>query len=195
MLELRPEEFAERLLASEHTRVMVLGGSQGEPPRASDPEFDSLARFFGGDQRDFRGHEAVFLGVGRESRALFGVFIHQTHRGQAQGGVRFGPYGDLEHFLRDGLRLAVGMGRKCALADLWWAGGKAIIAAPGEAPGSSPSDPAARECIFLPATLRRRAAGDSRAMEGVLRVRRRLSGSTASPVARPSAWASRADWL
>ena len=148
MLELRPEVFAEQLLARAHSRVMVLGGDQGVRPRASDPEFDSLADFFADDPRDFRGHEAVFLGVGPESRALFGVFIHQTHRGQAQGGVRFWPYNDLEQFLRDGLRLAVGMGRKCALADLWWAGGKAIIAAPGETPGSSPGNPAARECIF-----------------------------------------------
>ena len=148
LLKLRPEDFAEQLLAGAHSRVMILGGSGDEGPRASTPEFDALAEFFAGDRRDYQDHEAVFLGVGPESHALFGVFIHKTYRGQAQGGVRHWPYDTLEHFLRDGLRLAVGMGRKCALADLWWAGGKAIIAAPGDAAGNQPRDPALRECIF-----------------------------------------------
>jgi glutamate dehydrogenase/leucine dehydrogenase len=62
--------------------------------------------------------------------------------------VRHWPYDTLEQFLRDGLRLSVGMGRKCALADLWWAGGKAIIAAPRRDAGNQAHDPAARECMF-----------------------------------------------
>ncbi|MBW2293945.1 MAG: Glu/Leu/Phe/Val dehydrogenase [Deltaproteobacteria bacterium] len=161
LLQMRPEVFAEQLLTGERSRVMLLAQNAGESPRVSSPEFAGLADFFARDQRDYRDHEAVFLGVGPESRALFGVFIHKTDRGQAQGGVRNSPYHDLEHFLRDGLRLSVlehflrdglrlsvGMGRKCALADLWWAGGKGIIAAPGGANASPNCNPELRECTY-----------------------------------------------
>jgi glutamate dehydrogenase/leucine dehydrogenase len=148
LLQLCPEAFAEQLLAGGRSRVMLLASSEDERPRASSPEFDELADFLARDRRDYRGHEAVFLAAGPESRALFGVFVHKTHRGQAQGGVRHWPYDNLEHFLRDGLRLAVGMGRKCALADLWWGGGKAIIAPAGGGNTSLQRDPASRQCMF-----------------------------------------------
>jgi glutamate dehydrogenase/leucine dehydrogenase len=72
-------------------------------------------------------HEAVFLAVGPSSGALFGAFLHRVTRGQAQGGLRRRAYPNLESFLRDGLRLARGMGRKNALAGLWWGGGKGLI--------------------------------------------------------------------
>ena len=39
-----------------------------------------------------------------------------------------GDYNTLEDYVRDGLRLAIGMGRKNALAGLWWGGGKGVIA-------------------------------------------------------------------
>ena len=51
LLKLRPEEFAEQLLAGAHSRVMILGGSGNEGPRASTPEFDALAEFFAGDRQ------------------------------------------------------------------------------------------------------------------------------------------------
>lgn len=78
------------------------------------------------------GIEAVFLGVGARSGALFGAFLHRLDRGQAQGGLRRGAYGDLAAFVRDGARLAVAMGRKNALAGLWWSGGKGLVASPPE---------------------------------------------------------------
>ena len=38
------------------------------------------------------------------------------------------PYAcPLEDYLLDGMRLAIGMGRKSALAGLWWGGGKGAI--------------------------------------------------------------------
>lgn len=37
-------------------------------------------------------------------------------------------YDSIESYMRDGLRLAQGMGRKSALAGLWWGGGKGLIA-------------------------------------------------------------------
>jgi glutamate dehydrogenase/leucine dehydrogenase len=81
---------------------------------------------------DFAAHEAIFLEVGVKTGALLSAFVHQTVRGQAAGGVRHWPYATLGDFLRDGLRLARGMGRKNALAGIWWGGGKGVIARQGE---------------------------------------------------------------
>ncbi len=86
-----------------------------------------LAAWMTGDARDVHRHEAVFLSVGPETGALMGAFVHATVRGQAAGGLRFWPYPHLESFLRDGLRLSLGMSRKNALAGLWWGGGKGIV--------------------------------------------------------------------
>jgi len=93
---------------------------------------------------DARDHQAVFLEVGRETACLMGAFVHSTRRGQAQGGLRYWPYASLEAWLRDGLRLARGMGRKCALAGLWWGGGKGVVA---RRPGRD-EDPGRRRAVF-----------------------------------------------
>jgi leucine dehydrogenase len=37
-------------------------------------------------------------------------------------------YKSIDGYVRDGIRLSVGMGRKSALAGLWWGGGKGVIA-------------------------------------------------------------------
>ena len=52
-----------------------------------------------------------------------------TRRGQGCGGIRLREYETGEDYIRDGMRLAIGMGRKSALAGLW-AGGwaKGVIA-------------------------------------------------------------------
>lgn len=91
------------------------------------------------------GLEAVFLGVGPESGALFGAFLHRLDRGQAQGGLRRVPYADLGSFVFDGARLAGAMGRKIALAGLWWSGGKGLIAPPAAA---DPADPGFRRTLY-----------------------------------------------
>jgi glutamate dehydrogenase/leucine dehydrogenase len=59
--------------------------------------------------------------------------------------VRYWPYASLGDFVSDGLRLALGMGRKCALAGLWWGGGKAVIA---REPGERWRDPGHRRALF-----------------------------------------------
>ena len=87
-----------------------------------------LAAWIAADDRDMHEHEGVFFGVGPQTGALFGAFVHSTVRGQAAGGLRHWPYARVESFVRDGLRLALGMSRKIALAGLWWGGGKGIIA-------------------------------------------------------------------
>ena len=146
--DLTPEEFAEALLETGQNRLWIRSAGPSSAPRISDSRFGDLAELLDRDTRDYRDHEAVFLGVGARSRALFGVFIHNTVRGQAQGGVRHWPYSSVEDFLRDGLRLSVGMGRKCALADLWWGGGKGIIAARDPGGGKSRISIDERETLF-----------------------------------------------
>lgn len=75
----------------------------------------------------WKDHEAMFFEVGKTSGCLMGAFLHSTIRGQAHGGVRYWPYASMESFIHDGLRLSLGMGRKNALAGLWWGGGKGIL--------------------------------------------------------------------
>ncbi|MEQ1727517.1 MAG: Glu/Leu/Phe/Val dehydrogenase dimerization domain-containing protein, partial [Vicinamibacterales bacterium] len=80
---------------------------------------------------DFRGHEMVWIApyIGPDDSAtVFVVVIHSTVRGGAQGGTRFCQYESMAEVLSDSLRLSEGMTRKCALAGLWWGGGKSVIA-------------------------------------------------------------------
>jgi glutamate dehydrogenase/leucine dehydrogenase len=96
----------------------------------SHPGLGAVARALMDDPRDFDAHEAIFMERCVETGAVFGAFLHRTLRGQGAGGVRHHDYDSLEAYLRDGLRLARGMGRKNALSGLWWGGGKGIIARP-----------------------------------------------------------------
>jgi glutamate dehydrogenase/leucine dehydrogenase len=79
-------------------------------------------------ERDFDAHEGLFFEVGRTTGSLLSAFLHRTIRGQGAGGVRNWPYGSIGDLVRDGLRLSRGMGRKNALAGLYWGGGKGVIA-------------------------------------------------------------------
>lgn len=76
---------------------------------------------------DYDNHEGVFFRADAESSCLFFAFIHHTNRGQAQGGTRFFSYETMQDLLSDGLRLSKAMSEKCAVAGLWWGGGKSII--------------------------------------------------------------------
>ncbi len=94
----------------------------------SHPQLQVLADYFSDDKRDFMQHEGLFVQLSRKYDTLLGAFIHRTRRGQAAGGVRYWTYDSMEDYFRDGLRLAKGMGRKNALAGLWWGGGKGVMA-------------------------------------------------------------------
>jgi len=139
-----PQALAEQMLAS-GVRRLWLARPHGSELACSHPGLAELADWLRRPESGECGHEAVFLGVGAESRALFGVFVHGTRRGQAQGGVRHWHYDSVGELLRDGLRLSRGMARKCALAGLWWGGGKAIIA---RAPGDEWQEPGFRERVY-----------------------------------------------
>ncbi len=133
LVERAPGDIARMMTASGRRRAWLIRDTESGELRASTPELDEVAEYLNGSCPDNAGHEAIFLGVGSRTGALFGAFIHQTRRGQAQGGLRHWRYADFGCFLRDGLRLSRGMGRKCALAGLWWGGGKGLIARqPGE---------------------------------------------------------------
>lgn len=119
------------------------GGDAGI--ESSSPKLDALAQCLVGNTRDYQNHQAVFLEIGEETGALLGAFLHRTRRGQGIGGVRLWAYDTVASFLSDGLRLALGMGRKNALAGLWWGGGKGVIA---RAPGQQLADPAFRTQLF-----------------------------------------------
>jgi leucine dehydrogenase len=75
-----------------------------------------------------------------------GAFIWRTNRGQGCGGIRSREYPSARDWLRDGLRLATGMGRKNALAGLFWGGAKGVVAQP---PASELLlTPQARDALF-----------------------------------------------
>lgn len=113
-------------------------------PRASHPMLEPLAEEVASSP-DFRAHEACFFEIGRESGHLLTAFVHDTRRGQGAGGLRFWDYSTTSALVRDGLRLALGMGHKSALAGLWWGGGKGVIV---RDPNRDHRDPALRELIF-----------------------------------------------
>ena len=74
-----------------------------------------------------------------------GAFIWNTKRGQGGGGIRLRPYSDTEEYVRDGMRLAIGMGRKNALAGLWHGGAKGVVV---QEPGEKHKDLAYRRDLF-----------------------------------------------
>jgi glutamate dehydrogenase/leucine dehydrogenase len=142
-----PQVFTEALLAMGRRRAWIAcsrDDAGASPPRASLTALEPLARALA-EEPDYDRHEAIFLEVGPQSGALYGAFLHDTLRGQGQGGLRCWRYASTGDFLRDGLRLAQGMGRKSALAGLWWGGGKGVIADPG---AGFLRDPTRRRRIF-----------------------------------------------
>ena len=86
-----------------------------------------IAEFLQNDERDFVKHEGLFFQLSERYDVIHSAFIHRTNRGQGAGGCRFWSYDNVELFILDGLRLAMGMTNKNALAGLWWGGGKGII--------------------------------------------------------------------
>jgi glutamate dehydrogenase (NAD(P)+) len=96
--------------------------------RSSHKILQPLVDFIKSDTRDFNQHEGLFFQITRKYDILQGVFVHRTNRGQAAGGVRYWMYDSVEDYLRDGMRLSVGMTMKNALAGLWWGGGKGVMA-------------------------------------------------------------------
>ncbi len=145
LLEQAPARLAEALDRDAGGRGFVVRDPATGGLRASSPLLEPLAATLAERSEDYADHEALFFASGESTGALLGAFIHRTERGQAQGGLRHWPYPTVEAFVCDGLRLARGMGRKCALAGLWWGGGKGLIARQNDAAWR---DPAYRERLY-----------------------------------------------
>lgn len=94
---------------------------------SSHAALDGIADFIFEAMPDFQEHEGLFFQISKPHDVLQGVFVHNTTRGQAGGGVRYWHYTTLEEYLRDGLRLSRAMTQKIALAGLWWGGGKGVM--------------------------------------------------------------------
>ncbi len=140
-----PEQLIETLRAAEVRRAYLVTDPDSGELQASHPALEPLRAAVAADRRDYRGHEGCFFEIGQESGHLLSACVHQTRRGQAAGGVRFWSYDTVEAMVRDGLRLSRGMGHKCALAGLWWGGGKGVVA---RLAGSDHRDPDLREQVF-----------------------------------------------
>jgi glutamate dehydrogenase/leucine dehydrogenase len=143
LAQLSPRAFADHLRALGLDRAYVVTGADGRL-HLSDPALAELQEHLQGSP-DYHRHEGIFIEVGPETGALFGAFVHDTRRGQGQGGLRYWPYPTLAAFLSDGLRLAQGMTRKNALAGLWWGGAKGIIA---RDPAHRADDPGHRAALY-----------------------------------------------
>lgn len=138
LLSLSPQAFVRWLRERNISRFSFVYDEAARALRASHPELEPIAAALSADKRDFIAHEGLFFQVTREHPTLQGAFVHRTCRGPGAGGVRFWHYDTLEDYLRDGLRLAVGMTRKNALAGLWWGGGKGVMARDPEVDANHP---------------------------------------------------------
>jgi glutamate dehydrogenase/leucine dehydrogenase len=144
LTKLEPHLFAEQLQSLGLRRAAFLYSEQ-HGIESSHPDLHGLGQSLLGNTRDYDRHQAVFLELGEQTGVLLGAFLHRTRRGQGIGGVRLWSYASVMDFLSDGLRLSRGMGRKNALAGLWWGGGKGVIARP---PGQRHDDPVFRAQLF-----------------------------------------------
>ena len=145
LLDLSLTEFRDLLTAQGIQRCYLAWDEGTKRVRASHPLLEPLATFLQEDPRDFDRHEGFFMQVAAETGTVQGACVHRTCRGQSAGGVRFWHYDTVEAFLRDGLRLSMGMTHKNALAGLWWGGGKGVMA---RGTGSDEADPAVRRRIY-----------------------------------------------
>ncbi len=140
-----PETLRQAMLEAGVRRAWIVTPPGTREVRASHPLFEPIAAAVQADSRDYHAHQGVFFEIGAGSGHLLSAAVHKTVRGLAAGGVRFWVYDTVEGFVRDGLRLARGMGHKNALAGLWWGGGKGVVARRTDV---DHTDPALRRVLY-----------------------------------------------
>jgi glutamate dehydrogenase/leucine dehydrogenase len=145
LLKSSPQEFIAFLKSNNITRFYFAYDNKLSAVKSSHPSLQPIADFLNNDKRDFQKHEGIFAQLSSKYDTLLGAFVHRTNRGQAAGGVRYWLYDTMENYLRDGLRLAMGMTHKNAMAGLWWGGGKGVMA---HNPGINKYDPEIREYLY-----------------------------------------------
>jgi glutamate dehydrogenase/leucine dehydrogenase len=145
LLETSPQEFIAFLKSNNISRFYFVYDKNSSAVKCSHPSLQPIADFLNNDKRDFQSHEGIFVQLSLKYDTLLGAFVHRTNRGQAAGGVRYWKYNTMEDYLRDGLRLAMGMTHKNAMAGLWWGGGKGVMA---HNPDINKYDPEIRERLY-----------------------------------------------
>lgn len=145
LLKFSPDKFIKYLKAENISRFFIVINSATSKLTASHSQLQPIADFLQNDKRDFQKHEGLFVQLSSKYDTLLGAFVHRTNRGQAAGGVRYWSYDTMEDYLRDGLRLAMGMTHKNAMAGLWWGGGKGVMA---YNPEVNKQDPKIREYLY-----------------------------------------------
>lgn len=143
--QLSPNALMKLMKEHQQKRAFVVTNPTTGELQASHPWLQSIVEALQADTRDYQRHQGMFFEIGKKSDHLLGAFIHRTIRGQGAGGVRLWYYQKLEDYIRDGLRLSRGMGQKCALAGLWWGGGKGVIA---QQEGKDYREPTLRQAIY-----------------------------------------------
>ena len=131
LMAMKPYDFVEHMKQNDTRRCFVVHDPGSMQPIPSNTLYEEISDFCLNDNHDYLNHEGFFLEIGSRTGSLMGAFIWRTNRGQARGGIRLWEYNTMDDFIRDGLRLAYGMGVKSALAGLWAGGGKGVIASPG----------------------------------------------------------------
>jgi glutamate dehydrogenase/leucine dehydrogenase len=127
---LSPAQLAQYLRTQEIQRFYFVYDHENLRLQASHKQLQGIADTIEQEQSDFDAHEGMFFAVSEHDDVIHSAFIHQTYRGQAQGGTRFWNYASFTDLLFDGIRLSKGMTYKNALAGLWWGGGKGVISRP-----------------------------------------------------------------
>jgi glutamate dehydrogenase/leucine dehydrogenase len=79
---------------------------------------------------EYDGHEAVYEQKDAATGLHCYIALHNTRLGPANGGTRYWTYTTALDGLRDALALSHAMTYKCALANVPYGGGKAVIIAP-----------------------------------------------------------------
>ena len=127
LLTMKPSRFIDFLKANSINRFYFIYDEENSKLVASHQVLQSIADTITNNSPDFTKHEGMFFQLSDEYDVLMSAFVHKTNRGQAAGGLRFWQYQNMDDFFADGMRLAQGMTRKNALANLWWGGGKGIM--------------------------------------------------------------------
>ncbi len=124
------EEFINWLKQEEIKKAWWVYDFNSNSIISSHKQLEEMGNYFLANFKDFEQHEGIFIEIGSHSGLLQGAFIHNTNRGQAQGGTRLWYYDKVFDFFFDGIRLSRGMSYKNSLAGLWWGGGKGVIGTP-----------------------------------------------------------------
>ena len=85
LLSLHPRDFIAFMKSKKIRRCFIVKSPDNKALICSHPELESFGQFFESNTNDYRGHEAVFLELGKRTGCLFGGFIWRTMRGQAVG--------------------------------------------------------------------------------------------------------------